>query len=41
MGSDELPMGFDIQVIPSREQEEFEEYREEFFEWKQSQATTS
>jgi hypothetical protein len=40
-GSDELPMGFDIQVIPSREQEEFEEYREEFFEWKQSQATTS
>ena len=36
MIDDELPLGFDVQVIKSREQEEFEEYREEFLEWKET-----
>ena len=31
-----LPQGFDVQVIKSREQEEFEEYRDEFLVWKES-----
>ena len=36
MSEDELPMGFDVSLIKSREQEEFEEYRDEFLEWKES-----
>ena len=34
MSDDELPMGFDIQVIKSREQEEYEENKEDFYAWK-------
>ena len=37
MSEDELPLGFDVQVIKTREQEEFEEYRDEFLEWKEKQ----
>ena len=41
MYEDELPTGFDISVIPTRGQEEYEENKEEFLAWKQSQTTTS
>ena len=37
MGGDELPMGFDIQVINSPLQEEYEEYRDDFLAWKEQQ----
>ena len=33
-GSEELPKGFDIGIIPSKEQEEFEENKELFYAWK-------
>ena len=32
-----LPTGFDISVIPTRGQEEYEENRDEFLKWKNSQ----
>ena len=35
MSDDELPMGFNIGLITTPEQEEFEEYRDEFLEWKE------
>ena len=35
MGYVDLPSGFEVTVIKSREQEEFEQYREEFLEWKE------
>ena len=41
MGDGELPMGFDIQVIKNPLQEEYEEYRDEFLEWRETQGTTS
>ena len=37
MGDGELPMGFDIQVIKNPLQEEYEEYRDEFLAWKETQ----
>ena len=33
--SEPLPQGFEISVIPSRGQEEYEEKKEEFFKWKE------
>ena len=36
MINDELPQGFDVCLIKTPEQEEYEEYREEFLEWKES-----
>ena len=33
-GSEPLPMGFDVGIIPSREQEEYEENKEDFYAWK-------
>ena len=33
MYEDELPTGFDISVIPTRGQEEYEENKEEFLKW--------
>ena len=35
-GSEPVPTGFNVSIIKSREQEEFEEYRDEFLEWKES-----
>ena len=35
MSDDELPMGFNVGLIVTPEQEEYEEYREEFLEWKE------
>ena len=34
-GSEPLPQGFDVGIIPSREVEEYEENRDEFLEWKE------
>ena len=36
MSDDELPTGFDISVIPTRGQKEYEANRDEFLEWKES-----
>ena len=36
MSEDELPMGFNVGLIMTPEQKEFEEYRDEFLEWKES-----
>ena len=33
-GSESLPTGFDISVISSKEQEEYEENKEDFYAWK-------
>ena len=35
--SQPLPKGFDISVIPTRGQDEYELYRDEFLEWKEQQ----
>ena len=35
-GYEELPMGFDVQVIKNPLQEEYEEYRDDFLAWKES-----
>ena len=32
-----LPKGFDIRVIPTRGQKEYEEYKDEFLAWKETQ----
>ena len=37
MSDDELPMGFNVGLIKTPEQEEYEENREEFLEWKEQQ----
>ena len=34
-GYDELPMGFDVCLIPTRGQKEYEENKEEFLKWKE------
>jgi hypothetical protein len=36
-----LPTGFDISVIPTRGQEEYEEYRDDFLAWKEGKDVTS
>ena len=37
-GADEpLPQGFDIRVIPTKGQDEYEENRDEFLAWKETQ----
>ena len=35
--SEPLPMGFNVSLIKSREQEEYEENKEEFLAWKEKQ----
>ena len=37
MSEDELPMGFNVGLIVTPEQEEYKENRDEFLEWKESQ----
>ena len=36
MSEDELPMGFNVGLIVTPEQEEYKENRDEFLEWKES-----
>ena len=36
MSDDELPTGFNVSLINTPEQDEYEEYRDEFLEWKES-----
>ena len=41
ISEDELPMGFNIGLIVTPEQKEYEKYREEFLEWKEGRDATS